>query len=231
MINFYYHESKYTLEYSKALYEALTEEGLKVKLTREKDEQIPHYGESSRTGIPYEVKAKLMLSIHLNSSNYRVQNGVEIYTAYNDNYDYAKTIAKNIVDEVGCNYSSNPMHKVMDGVYMRVYSKSDINDLRINAINGGYPPYENIPENATYYYFIRETGGIITNAFSDGRNPNHKANIYRNLNQGVEAYLCELGYISSSTDMNLILNKKDSYIKALKNSVLEYFSNVKDADE
>ncbi len=218
-----YHESKYTLEYAKALYDALTEEGLKVKMTREDENQIAHYGKGSRTGIPYETKAKLMLSIHLNSSNYKVQNGVEIYTAYNDNYDYASIIAKNIVEEVGCNYSNNTMHKVKDGVYMRVYSQADINELRASAINGGYPPYDNIPENATYYYFIRETGGISTKAFSDGRNPKHPANLYRNYNQGVEAYLCELGYISSNTDLNLILNKKEAYVRGLKKSVLAYF--------
>ena len=217
-----HHESKYTLEYSKALYEALKEEGLKVKLTREDENGIDHYGKGSRTGIPYEVKAKLMLSIHLNSSPGKDQIGVEIYKAYNANNDYARIIAKNIVDEVGINYSINTMHQVEKGVYMRVYSKSDIEALNMQAKNVGYEPYD-IPDNATYYYFIRETGGILTNAFSDGRNPNYKANLYRNYNQAVEAYLCELAYISNSKDLNLILNKKDNFVKALKNSVLAYF--------
>ena len=163
-----------------------------------------------------------MLSIHLNSSPGKDQIGVEIYKAYNANNDYARIIAKNIVDEVGINYSINTMHQVEKGVYMRVYSKSDIEALNMQAKNVGYEPYD-IPDNATYYYFIRETGGILTNAFSDGRNPNYKANLYRNYNQAVEAYLCELAYISNSKDLNLILNKKDNFVKALKNSVLAYF--------
>ena len=229
-VNGKYHESKYTLEYSKALYDALKEEGLKVKLTREDENGIDHYGKGSRTGIPYEVKAKLMLSIHLNSSPGKDQNGVEIYKAYNANNDYARIIAKNIVDEVGTNYSINTMHQVEKGVYMRVYSKSDIETLNRQAKNGGYEPYD-IPDNATYYYFIRETGGILTNAFSDGRNPKYKANLYRNYNQAVEAYLCELAYISNSKDLNLILNKKDNFVKALKNSVLAYFQENNVSEE
>ncbi len=220
-----YHESKFTLEYSKALYDALTEEGLKVKLTREDGNAIEHYGEGSRTGIPYETKAKLMLSIHLNSSNGKDQNGVEIYKAYNDNNDYAKIIAKNIVDEVGINYSINTMHQVDKGVYMRVYSKYDIEVLNNEAKRNNYEPFD-IPDNATYYYFIRETGGILTNAFSDGRNPKYKENLYRKYNQAVEAYLCELAYISNSKDLKLILNNQNQFVKALKNSVLAYFQNT-----
>ena len=219
-----YHESKFTLEYALALKEALEEEGLKVKLTRETDTKIDHYGEGSRTGIPYEVKAKLMLSIHLNSSNSKNQKGVEIYKAYYDNDNYAKLLADNIVNEVGTVYSNNPMHKVMDGVYMRVYSKADIKSLANDAKRDGYTPYD-FGDDVTYYYFVRETGGIMTKAFSDGRNPKYKANPYRNLNQGVEAYLCELAYISQSDDLKLVLNKKDSFVKALKTSVFSYVNN------
>ena len=219
--NGHYHESTYTLDYSKSLRDALEAEGLKVKLTREEDVKIDHYGVGSRSGIPYEVKAKLMFSVHLNSSNSRSQRGVEIYTAFNDNYDYAKQIAKNIVDIVGTPYSNNPIHRVMDGVYMRVYSASDRENLKRDGQKGNFEPYV-IDENTTYYYFIRETGGIMTKAFSDGRNPQYNANPYRNYNQGVEAYLCEIAYISQRDDLNLVLNNKDSFVKALKKSVMDY---------
>ena len=216
-----YHESKYTLEYAIALRDALEEAGLKVKLTRESDVNIDHYGIGSRTGIPYEVKAKLMLSLHLNSSGSSIQKGVEIYKAYYDNNDFAKTLADNIVNEVKTVYSNNPQNKVINGVYMRVYSKENIASLARDAKRDGYEPYV-LGNDITYYYFIRETGGIMTKAFSDGRNPQYKENIYRNSNQGVEAYLCELAYISQSDDLSLILNKKDDFIRALKMSALSY---------
>lgn len=216
-----YHESTFTLDYSKSLKEELEKSGLKVKLTREEDKQIEHYGEGSRTGIPYEVKAKLMLSIHLNSSNSKKQRGVEIYKAYQDNNDYAKLLADNLINYANGVYSNNPQNRIMDGVYMRVYSKENIASLAREAKRDGYEPYV-LGDDETYYYFIRETGGIMTKAFSDGRNPKYKANIYRNENQAVEAYLCELAYISQNDDLKNILNNKDGYIKALTKSVLSY---------
>jgi hypothetical protein len=104
---------------------------------------------------------------------------------------------------------------------MRVYSKDNIASLIKEAKRDGYEPY-NFTDHETYYYFVCETGGIMTHAFTDGRNPKYKANPYRNNNQGTEAYLCELGYISQNDDLQNIINKKDGYIKALKESVLTY---------
>ena len=219
-----YHESNFTLSYALKLKEVLEEEGLKVKLTREKDEKIDFYGQGTRTGIPYEVKAKLMLSIHLNSSNYKNQNGVEIYKAYQDNNDFAKVLADNIVTHASTTYSVNPMNKVINGVYMRVYSKADKDSIKTEAKKYGYEPYV-VGDDVTYYYFIREAGGIMTKAFSDGRNPKYKENIYRNYNQAVESYLCELGYISSNTDLKNVINNQEGYIKGLKESVLSYVNN------
>lgn len=219
-----YHESKYTLEYGLALKEALEDVGLKVKLTREDNVKIDHYGVGSRTGIPYETKAKLMLSIHLNSSNSKKLKGVEIYRAYEANDNFAKLISDNIVNYANTTYSINPQNKILDGVYMRTYSESDKASLRKEASSIGYEPYE-LPDNLTYYYFIRETGGINTKAFSDGRNPKYNANIYRNSNIGTEAYLCELAYISNMDDLKNIINNKESFIKALKESVISYVNN------
>ena len=216
-----YNESTFTLDYAKTLKAALEEEGLKVKLTREEDKQIENYGVASRTGIPYETKAKLMLSIHLNSSGYKNQKGVEIYYAYEDNNSYAKLLADNIVKYANTVYSNNSENKVLDGAYMRVYSRANIDALAKEAKSLGYEPY-NLSNHETYYFFIRETGGINTHAFSDGRNPKYKENIYRNSNQGVEAYLLELGYISNNDDLKNVINNKDGYIKAMKESVLKY---------
>ena len=104
---------------------------------------------------------------------------------------------------------------------MRVYSKENIQSLIKEAKRDGYEPYD-FTDHETYYYFVRETGGIMTHAFSDGRNPKYKANSYRNYNQGTEAYLCELAYISQSDDLKSVLNNKEGYIKGLKESVLVY---------
>ena len=39
---------------------------------------------------------------------------------------------------------------------------------------------------------LRETGGIATKAYVDGRNPNYGANMFYNVNIGGEAYVLEL---------------------------------------
>ena len=216
-----YHESKFTLDYAKSLKEELEKIGLKVKMTRETDTSIESYGESSRTGIPYEVKAKLMLDIHLNSSGSSKQRGVEIYKASHDDNTFAKILADSIHEETEIPYSNNPMNKVDDGIYMRVYSSRDIENTKKDAKKYNYEPY-NLDDDVTYYYFIRETGGIMTKAFSDGRNPKKKANPYRNMNQGVEAYLCELAYISQNDDLEMVINHKDKFVKALVKAVTKY---------
>ncbi len=216
-----YHESKFTLDYAKSLKEELEKLGLKVKLTRESDVSIESYGEGSRTGIPYEVKAKLMLDIHLNSSGSSKQRGVEIYKASHDNNAFAKILADNIHNETNIPYSNNPMNKVDDGIYMRVYSAKDIENTKKDAKKYNFEPY-NLDNDVTYYYFIRETGGIMTKAFTDGRNPKKKANPYRNMNQGVEAYLCELAYISQKDDLNMVINNKEHFINGLVKAVIKY---------
>lgn len=224
-VNGKYKEDTINLEYGLMIKDALTDLGLKVKMTREEDVSLKTYGHGSRTAIPYEVKAKLMLSIHLNSTNSYIKNGgVEIYTASGDDLYFARNIAKNISEYTSSDYSPNPYNRMEKGVYTRVYSDDDIKDSIKTATNEGWVPYE-FKDDTTYYYFIRETGGIMTKAFADGRNPKYEANPYYNSNHGVEAYLIELGYISNSKNLKILLNEKESYVKAIKESVLNYLNN------
>lgn len=218
-----YYESKITLSYGKILKEKLESIGYKVKLTREKDESIANYGKNGRVGIPYQTKAKLLLSIHLNSANLKVgSGGVEIYVPYNSDIEFAKNIAKNIVDKTSSGYSKNVSSKIDNGVYLRTLTKSDIESLKEDALKNGYTPYERANNKSTYYYIIRETGGIITNAYIDSRNPKKEGNPYYNSNHGCESYLVELGYMNSSSNLNIILNEKEKYIEAITESIKNY---------
>ena len=166
-----------------------------------------------------------MLSIHLNStSTYNGSGGVEVYIASGDDTYFAKKIADNIVSNTSTVYSSNSYDRIEKGVYERIYKESDIKDTYNTALKEGWIPYE-ISDNTTYYYFIRETGGIVTKAFADGRNPKYEANPYYNSNHGVEAYLLELGYISNSKNLKVLLNEKEKYVKAIKESVMYYIEN------
>ena len=219
-----YYESKINLDYSLTLKKSLENLGLKVKLTREEDINIPNYGENSRVGISYETKAKLTLAIHQNSSITNVyKGGFEVYVVNNTNIEFAQTLVSNIQKYTSSPISSNTAYKVDSGVYLRTLSKSDLEDIKNEAIKNGYLPYEKATLESTYYYMIREVGGIITNSYVDMKNP-EKSNIYYNSNHGVEAYLLEMGYLNSNSNLKIILNEKDNYIKAITESVKEYLN-------
>ena len=225
-VNDNYQEKNFNLIYAKMLQIALEDIGLKTKLTRENDILPSFYGGGSRTGIPYECKAKLMLSIHLNSSPIYVgEGGVEIYTANKAKTDFPKLIADNIINNTTTRYSPNNSFKVIDGVYMRTYSEKDIETVLESSKKGNWPMYENLTTDTTYYYFIRETGGFITNAITDGRNREYPGNPYYNSNHGTESYLLELGYISSAKNLEKIINEKHGYIKGIVESVKYYIEN------
>ena len=217
-----YFESKINLDYSLLLKEELEKLGLKVKLTRTKDESISNYGKNGRVSIPYITKAKLMLSIHMNSAKGIKNGGVEIYVPNHANNKFAKSIADNIVNNTSSNYSPNKSDKKENGVYLRTLTKNDIKEIENDAKKDGYKPYEKATTDSTYYYIIRETGGIITGAYIDNRNPKKEGNPYYNSNHGCESYLLELGYINSSSNLNILLKEKEKYVEAIVKSVKEY---------
>lgn len=218
-----YYESELTMELADLLYKKLKETGMKVKLTREdgeltKNEKLPEYGVHGRAVIPYEVKAKYVFSIHFNSNYYSSVNGLEVYTADNINYDLAKKLVKNITETTGIGYSSNKISKVMNGIYTRTFTESEIESSSKENEEKGRVPYD-ITTKSNYYYIIRETGGIVTGAYVDNRNEEIKANPYVKSNVGSETYLLELGYISNNTDLDNLLNNMDKYAEGIVKSI------------
>lgn len=228
-INGKYYEKNITLDYAIDLKESLENLGLKVKLTRDgKDEDdlsiYDIYGNDGRAVIPNKVKAKYTFSIHLNSAPYKLSNGgLEVYAPSMSNLDLATLIADNIVKSANTTYSPNEEWRKKDGVYVRTLTKDDINLARVDAVNNGYEPYD-IKPNTPYYFMIRETGGIATNAYIDGRNKNNDKNIYYNSNMGSETYLVELGYMVSNKDLNNILENKLEYIEGFTNAIKKYLN-------
>ena len=221
-VNGKHKEADYTYEYAISLKEKLENLGYKVKLTREENDGIKTYGKNSRTSIPNEVHVKLLISIHFNSSeDYIRQTGIEVYAPNNTNLDFAYSLSKSLKENTSLDYSTNTAYLVKDGVYVKNFRDSDIAYMNEQANKNGYNHY-NITKNTPYLYIIRETGGIITKAFVDGRNKKYETNPYYNSNIGVEAYLLELGYINNYKDLKVIMNEKNNYVKAIANEIDKY---------
>ena len=226
-----HNEEELTLELAMKVKEKLEASGLKVKLTREegqltKNEKLAEYGVHGRAVIPYEVKAKYVFSIHFNSNTYAFVHGLEVYTADNINYDLAKTLVKNITEETGLQYSTNKISKVMDGIYTRTFTESEIENSRQENEDKDRVPYD-ITTKSNYYYIIRETGGIVTGAYVDNRNEEIKANPYVKSNIGSETYLLELGYISNKSDLDNLINNMDKYASGIANSITPLYKTSK----
>lgn len=132
--------------------------------------------------------------------------------------EFATNIADNIVKYAKTTYSSNLSNKISNGVYIKTFSKQNVKDSKAEAISKGYKPYK-IDTSTTYYYMLRETGDIATNAYIDGRNKKTGNNIYYDSNIETESYLIELGYINFKSNLNNILYNKSNYIKGIVESI------------
>lgn len=217
-----YNESDLTLEYSKLLKKKLEKYGYKVKLTRDKNIRLVTYGKGSRTAISYETKAKYLFSIHFNSNEYYVSNtGFEIYVPPTCNLELAKKLKDDIISNLDISYSNNNSYKIENGIYLRTLSNTDIGNMKDEANEKGYKPYD-IKENTPYLYMIRETGGKMMNALMDGRDNSKDKNPYYNSNQASESYLLELGYINNKSNLYYITDHKNEYVELLAKSINEY---------
>lgn len=202
--------------------ERLEANGLKVKLTRD-DSNSPQYTATNmydangRITTACATKAKQMISFHINNGNKGLR-GLEIYSPCKSNLELAQNMANKIVTYTDLEYSNNNSFKKGEGVYVRNFTKSVINDYTNTANKKGYEPY-NITLDTPYLYTIREVGGIATNAYVDGRNKAYAANAYYRSNQGIECYQIEMGYIKN--DLEIIKTQMEQYVIAIADALLE----------
>ena len=167
-------------------------------------------------------KAKYVFSIHLNSiTEANSQSGVEIYIPPKTDLTFAKLFAENIVKCANTSYSTlDVTYKEAEGVYARTFKDWEIEQSGMEAINNGYDPY-NIGEYTPYLYMLRETGGIATGAYVDGRNPKFGTNMFVNSNIGVEAFLLELGYMNNEANLQKLVNEKEGYVEGIVKTIKE----------
>ncbi len=213
-------EADITLEYAKLLKESLENNGYKVKLTRDDSNTNSFtytnmYDEDGRISIACKSKAKLMISFHINQG-FKNLSGFEIYCPCKSNLLFAGEMANKIKEYSNINFSNNHSFKRIDGVYVRNFNETIINEFKATANKKGYEPYA-ITTDTPYLYTIREVGGLATGAFVDGRNKDYSKNEYYDSNQGIECYQIELGYIKN--DLDIIKNEKENYIRAIQETI------------
>lgn len=219
-----YNEASLVLNFGLELKQELEKEGYKVLITRdgsdEEEVSSDMYSENGRVTIANESHAKLLISLHMDSNEYSLSSGgIEVYAPCECNLSFAKTLADNIVQTANTTYSPLNLYKKEDGVYVHNFNDADILALKNTANKRGYEPY-NVTTSTPYLYIIRETGGIATNAFVDGRNTSYSANKYYDSNVGIESYLIELGYINVKEDLDNLMANQSLYVKAIVQSIV-----------
>ncbi len=223
-------EDKINLAIGLIAKEELEKLGLKVKITRNGDYNpggpgIDPYWDNGRVNIANNVRAKYLFSIHLNSAPYKMKKGgVEVYSPPKANYDLAKSIADNIVKYAKTTYSPNHLDKITDGVYVRTFTPPEIAQASIDSLSHNHKPY-NITINTPYHYIIREPGGIMTNAYVDGRYKKYNENHYYNSNVGVESYLIELGFMVNGNDLYNMVHNKKGYALGITEGICKFLYN------
>ena len=224
-----YTEAELVLKCGLNLKAKLENLGFKVFISRDgtesqnEDTANNMYDENGRINILNNSHAKILLSLHLNETNYsKKTGGVEVYAPCNCNLNFASKIAESIVNTANTHYSEFKIFKVQDGVYVRNFNNADILAFNSRAKKNGYEPY-NITTSTPYLYIIRETGGISTGAFVDGRNTSYGKNNYYNSNVGIESYQIELGYMKIEEDLNNVVNNYDKYMDGIVNAIQERY--------
>ena len=218
-------ESKLMLEYAELLEDKLVEAGYKVLLTRNSDNTGTYtttnmYDDGGRIIVANESKAKLMISLHVNSDQAHTLRGVEVYSPPKSNLDFATKLAKNIQTDSLLEYSNNKSFKKAEGVYVRNFTDALIKVYEDKAKNGGYEPYD-LTTDTAFLYTIREVGGIATNAYVDGRNKVYGDNEYYKSCQGIECYQLELGYVAN--DFGILQNDKETIVEIIADTIIDEY--------
>lgn len=225
-----YKEADVVLDLGKKLASSLESAGYKVLLTRDGSEDpnvnmaYTEYDKDGRVNLTCASKAKLCLSLHLNQNAHSNQNGVQIYKANKAGNAFAKALADELVASTALDYSTMG-GRTTEGVYVRTFSSRDLSTERSKARRKGYTFYD-ATTSTDYYFMIREYGCLATGAYVDGRNPDYGTNEYRDSRQGVESCLCELGFLSSEHDRQVLLNDQRGVAGALTRAVENYIATL-----
>ena len=213
-------ESTLNLDVALKLKEELETLGYKAALTREEDKKVGIYDKFGSATMANDTKSKFNIAIHHNSSGFGTVKGLEVYIANDTKLDLAHKFVEEITANANTTSSTMALHKVDDGIYQRFFTPEEI-------ANDDVQP-SNKTTSTIYYYYIREVGGISTNATNDGRySPTYPKNEHYNSNNTAESYLFELGYMDNFQNLQNIINNPNGYAKGIANGLKDYLTEIK----
>lgn len=198
-------------EFAKKIKKQLEKHGLKVELTRKKNEKISYYGKQGRAGKGYEKNAKVFLSLGLMSDG-TIERPL-VKTSPYTSATLANQIAYDILQsdlEMHNNYQYRST--LTQGVTYDAFEKDD---------EEKETRYEELPQ-------LRETGGKITYA---GRMDSALMNSRYKFNYGMYGIYFQYANILSEDSVNYFYDNEDAYAKAIANGIVHYFDIEGDSSE
>lgn len=211
-------ERDFTLPLSLKIKQKLEAAGFKVALTRDSDANLLEpYGPDGRIARACSKHGKYLVSIHMNSTG---AGGLEIYTASGIDYTFAELLRDSIKQYSGLG-DTLTMGTSLTDIFSRSFTQADIEATIEENIADGLKPYEPTLR-SSYFFVIRETGGIATGAYTDDRNPDQPYNPYCYSNVCLESYITELGYITVREDLELMQKNMDGFAKGIADSFINF---------
>ena len=209
-------EAAQNLKVALQLKENLENLGYKVILTRETDENVSIYDPMGSATMANDTKSKFNIAIHHNSSGVGSVSGLEVYIANDTNLDFASTFVDEITKNANTEASTKALYQVSNGIYQRLFTEEEIASSSVQP--------SRYTTNTSWYYNMREIGGISTNASNDGSFPGYPMNEHYNSNNTAEAYLLELGYMDNYSDLRNIMQNTEGYAQGITSAIETYLN-------
>ena len=201
-VSAYAEEPKEMMELAEKVKKLLTDMGLRVEISRDKDETSSYYGKNSRVGKGYNTQAKLYLNLAMVEDNNVTRPFIKASPQSNANLanEFAYTFYSS-----GIKMENMTANNALEwGVIYDTMYMDDSNE---------YTVFETQPE-------LRETGGKCTYA---GTLDFAKANADFDESYGMESVIIYLANVESEDSVKYYNKRKDEFAQCIARAILSYY--------
>lgn len=170
-------ESEETYKMARRVKEILEEKGVRVALSRNNTYPINNFGEDSRVQEAYEMKAKYMVNMRLETSGSMMDHGIVVLYSNSSSNRFALTMAEKLIQ--GTSLVPSPY-----------FDRNNPAGVFQTALEEGFD----------YNDIIRETGGRITGA-GQLREFSELSAYAKDINQGINTIDVLYGFMTHPDDL------------------------------